>query len=169
MEDQLRTPATPAALDTQSQFYLQEHRLLREEIYKIVADIRLIQRGALLGLGGYFGWMSSSIRPTDPGSLLLATWLPFLFALLLRALSKRRIRAIFVAADYLTLLEAKLTTDNGGWETYLKAYRENPSESLESTQMDELFWNIACVATGLLAMISTGVFLFERLNEAWLI
>ena len=28
MEDQLRTPATPAALDTQSQFYLQEHRLL---------------------------------------------------------------------------------------------------------------------------------------------
>lgn len=147
-----------ADLSVSAQFHLQEHRLLRDEIYKIVSDIRMIQRGAILVLGAYLGWMSSSARPEDVFSLVFACWMPFVFALLLREMTKRRVDAIFVAAEYLRELEAWMAaTPPGGWETFLLTYRKEHPEKLESTNLDKRFWTATCVLTGLIAVIAPAV------------
>jgi hypothetical protein len=137
------------------EFHLQEHKLLREEIYKNLADMRLIQRAFIIGFWAYLAWASSD--NIAPGSMLpqLAAWLPFMIAYVFRDMSIRRVESIVCTAEYLRAVEAVLANKSlRGWETFLEEGRSTDKGFARATRFDRWFWNGALFVTAIFAIFS---------------
>tara|TARA_R100001086_G_C11799649_1_gene248517 strand:+ start:406 stop:930 length:525 start_codon:yes stop_codon:yes gene_type:complete len=107
--------------DAMVQFHLQEHRILRDDIYRLVADIRFVQR--LVIPGGIAGLMWSYTQ--DPSIYKAMSVVAVVAGLFCLTLTIHRHRMVSLHAQYLRRIENVFRTEHlMGWENYLATRRE---------------------------------------------
>lgn len=154
------TEGTGPAGPDHNAFLMQEHRILREDIYKIFVDVRSLQRIFIVAIGLYAAWYFSQAGSLDIQLRIVAVWLPVFISAAFGENTRRLTGMIFIHADYIRKIEAHFSQsdDLPGWENYLSKVRDKSEDDKRSTyavNIDKFFWVAMTIVLALFALWET--------------
>ncbi|MHA7871764.1 MAG: hypothetical protein ACX939_05375 [Hyphococcus sp.] len=144
-----------------TEFHVAEYEALRSEILTHIRDVRIMQRGSLLGIALFYAWYSSSGETIHSTVIqLVLLWLPLAVLYFVARLSIMKIDTVHEAGRYIAKPENTLAHPAiKGWENHLTELRKLDPTAVKADRVDKWYW----LTIGLAVLVVTA---FETVTVA---
>lgn len=159
---------SPSSEDAQTEFHISEYNALRTEIMTHIRDVRVMQRGSLLGIAVFFAWYLTLAETLQHyATQIVIIWLPIIVLYFVAKLSIMKIDSVHEAGRYIAQIEEKYAhPEIKGWETHLTQLREKDPKAVKADRVDKGFWFSVAAVVLLMSAIETVRLLGLIFNSA---